>query len=69
MSEKFNRQAYKDAYGKTHYDSVAVRLPKGSRDALKAAAAERGYSLAGYITYLAARDGVELPQRTSGGGE
>ncbi len=54
-TQKYNRKAY---------DTIAIRLPKGWKDAVKAAASNKGKSLAGYI-----REAVDDKIRRNSKGE
>ena len=54
-TQKYNRKAY---------DTVAIRLPKGWKDAVKAAASNEGKSLARYI-----REAVDDKIRSPKGGK
>lgn len=60
--KKFDQAKYIASFNKQKYDEIKVRLPKGSREVLKRVAAEKGYSLSGYITHLVRKDGVEIPE-------
>lgn len=45
----YNKIAYNNEFNKTHYDRVAVMLPAGMKDELKAAADAAGMSVNKYI--------------------
>lgn len=49
MSEKFNPNKYKAKFAKENYDRLAIQLPKGEKDVIKAYAAERGLSLNAFV--------------------
>ena len=48
--------AVKRKYNNKAYDSIQVMLPKGSKDIIKARAAELGLSMAAYIKGLVDKD-------------
>ena len=48
--------AVKRKYNNKAYDSIQVMLPKGSKDIIKARAAELRTSMAGYIKMLVDKD-------------
>ncbi len=45
----FNERNYQKAYKQTHYDNIYLRLPKGKKDQITAAATASGKSLNKYI--------------------
>ena len=51
-------------YESANYDKVLVRIPKGERDKIKAAADKAGESLNGYITTAVAQ---RMERDTQGG--
>lgn len=54
--QKFNEQAYKNAFNKAKYEQISIRLPAGCRDQIKAKADARGMSVAAYIWSLVEND-------------
>lgn len=54
--DKFNQQAYKDAYNKEKYEQIAIRLPAGCKGQIKDKAEAKGMSMAAYIWQLVEND-------------
>ena len=52
----FNQQEYKNAFNKAKYEQLAIRLPAGYRDQIKAKAEAKGMSIAAYIWQLVEND-------------
>lgn len=52
----FDQRTYVDQYDRDHYDRIALRLPKGGKEALAEAAAKRGMSINQYIASLIDED-------------
>lgn len=52
----FNQQEYKNAFNKAKYEQLAIRLPAGYRDQIKAKAEAKGMSVAAYIWQLVEND-------------
>ena len=61
----------KDRWNRAHYDAVTFRTPKGGREAIQAAAAARGMSVAAYLRHLVLADNAEnadIWEKLGGGG-
>ena len=54
--DKFDQKKYINEYNSQHYDKVALRLPKGQREIVKAYASEKGMSLNSYLVALIKED-------------
>jgi len=48
-ADKAKESQYKNGFAREKYDRIAVNVPKGERDRIKAAADAAGESLNGYI--------------------
>ena len=48
-TEKFNQIKYQQEYNKTHYDTLAVMIPKGMKSKIKDYAKSEGLSVAKYV--------------------
>lgn len=64
--------AAKTRYNRRNYDQVKIYVTKGGREAIQAAAEDRGYSMAEYIRHLiiadTRADRPDMPQILGGGG-
>lgn len=60
----FNQYAYINEYHRNNYDRLSLLFPKGTKEALKAAAEENGVSISAYICRLfeASKTAVTVPK-------
>jgi len=58
FADKARENEYKNDFAREKYDRIAVNVPKGERDRIKAAADAAGESLNGYIVQ-AVRDRMQ----------
>ena len=59
--EKFNQQAYKNAFNREKYEVVKIRVPIGEREKIKAQAQEKGYpSTNAYVLDLIKKDSKNI---------
>lgn len=49
MAEKFNKIEYNNKYNAEKYERIALVVPKGKKDKIKAYAAGKGDSINGFI--------------------